>query len=56
MGGIKDYEEALRQHFQRNYDSDQNPYESEIKQLQLELEKPIIKYDKEKKESLENKI
>ena len=52
MSGIKEYEETLRQHFQRNYESYQNPFESEIKELSEELEKPIIKYDKEKKENL----
>lgn len=56
MNSIKSYEESLRRHFKGLYESYRNPYEEEIDGLKRELEKPIIKYDKFKKQELLSKI
>lgn len=56
MHGVKQYEETLRSHFNRTYDAYVNPFEGEISHLRSQLEKPIVKYDKEKKEALQKKI
>ena len=49
MHGVKDYEETLRTHFSRTYAGYSNPFADEIAYLKSELQKPIVKYDKEKK-------
>jgi len=56
MNSIKNYEESLKRHFHSLYNSYKNPYEGEINHLKSELEKPIIKYDKFKKQELSSKI
>ena len=56
MSSIKDYEESLKNHFKQLYGSYSNPYQVEIDQLLRELEKPIIKYDKLKKNELNGRV
>lgn len=56
MNSIQQYEESLKRHFKQLYDGYRNPYEPEIENYKQELEKPIIKYDKYKKQELVAKI
>lgn len=56
MNSIKAYEESLKSHFKQLYESYRNPFEAEIDSLRKELEKPIIKYDKFKKQELLSRI
>ena len=46
MKGVQDYEQTLRKHFKRTYDGYVNPFAEEIADLNAQLEKPIVKYDK----------
>jgi hypothetical protein len=56
MKRISDYEETLRQHFYGMFKGYSNPFADEIYDLEQELLKPIIKYDKHKKDRITDRI
>lgn len=56
MKHMREYENRLRHRFEHIRDSYQNPFVGEIAELKKELQQPMIKYDKPRKEALEKKI